>query len=132
MTKHRSKHTIGVTRIDRQPGNALAIAEAQVRPGLTCIGGFVNSVADGQIGSGQALATGNINDVRVGGRHGNGADGLRGLRVEDRIPCPAEVIRLPDSAIYRADIKNVRLAGYAAGRASTPPRVGPIMRQRSS
>src|SRR5438046_1115106 len=68
----------------------------------------------------QTLATADINDVGVGGSHGDGADRLRRLAIEDGVPSAAVVIRLPDAAIYLADIKHIGLSRDAAGGARAP------------
>ena len=46
MAERRSEYPIGVARIDRQCRNALRVVQAQVRPSLPCVGGFVNAVAN--------------------------------------------------------------------------------------
>src|SRR5579862_10032031 len=61
----------------------------------------------------QAFAAGDIDDIGVGSRHGNGANRLRWLVIKDRIPGTAVVVGLPDSAIDRADVKDARLHGNA-------------------
>jgi hypothetical protein len=102
-----------------------------MRPGFSCIGGFVDTVADGKIGAGEAFAACNINDVRVGRSDGDGADRLRRLRIEDRRPGAAIVIGFPYATVDGADVKDGRLA-CDAGECVRPPRNGPIMRQRIS
>ena len=94
------------------------VAEAEVRPRFAGVGGFVNAVADGEIGAGQTFAAGNINDVWIGGCDGDGADRLRGLVVEDGRPGAAVIVGLPDAAIHGADIENIGLARHAARGAS--------------
>src|ERR1700704_5133132 len=81
-----------------------------MRPGFSCIGGFVDAVADGKIGAGQAFAACNINDVRVGRSDGDGAYLLRRLRIEDGRPGAAVVIGFPDATVDGADVKDGRLA----------------------
>ena len=65
----------------------------------------------------QAFTAGDINNVGIRRRYGDGADRLRGLVVEDRSPGAAVVVRLPYSAVDLAYVENVWLAGNAGGGA---------------
>ena len=91
-----------------------------MRPGLAGVGGFVDAVADRKIGPMQSLAAADINDVGIGRSNCDGADGLRGLVIEDGIPGAAVVVRLPDAAVHLADVKHIRLAGNSRGGAGAP------------
>ena len=107
----------GFVRIDFDIGDHLRIAQAQVRPGLAGVGGFVHAVASGQIGADDAGAGADIDHVGIGGRHGDGADGAGRLVIEQRNPGGAEVGGAPDAAVVEADIEDVGLAGHAGKRA---------------
>ena len=61
----------------------------------------------------QAFAAAHINDVWIGTSNRNGADGLRGLIVENGSPSAAVVIGLPYAAVHGAHIENIRLSGDA-------------------
>src|SRR5215472_10075369 len=91
MTESRGENAIGIVRVDRQRGNALRVAQAEVLPRPACVGGLVNPVANGKIGARQAFAAANVNDVRIGRRHRDRADGLLWLAVNDGIPRAAKV-----------------------------------------
>ena len=116
----RRRTAVGIAGIDGQRGNLLAIAQAEMRPGLARVGGFVNAVANGEIGAMQAFAAADIDDIGIGRSDGDGANGLRGLIVEDRIPGAAVVVGLPHAAVDLAHIENVGLAGHAGGSARAP------------
>ena len=115
MSEHGDEEPVGIARVDGDLRNLLAVAQAEMRPGLAGVGGFVDAVADGEVGPLQALAAADVDDVRIGGRDGDGADGAGRLVVEDRIPGAAVVGRLPDAAVAHADVEDVRLAGDAGG-----------------
>ena len=69
----------------------------------------------------QALTAGDVNDIRIGRRHRDRADRLRGLTIEKRVPSSAVVIRSPHTAIDYADIADVGLtrnAGDGTGSAA--------------
>ena len=51
------------------------------------------------------------------GAHRDGADRLRRLVVEDRIPGAAVVVRLPDAAVDLPHVEDIGLAGHAGGGA---------------
>ncbi len=80
MSSDGDKEPVRIARVDRYRGNLLAIAQAKMRPGRARVGGFVDSVADGQIGAMQPFAAADVNDFRVGGRNRDGADGAGRLR----------------------------------------------------
>src|ERR1700680_4525305 len=101
-------------------------------PGLAGIDGLIDSIADREVGAVKSLAAGYINDIDVGRGNRDSADGLRGLIIEDRFPCSAVVVRLPDTSVYLADVEQVRLvrnssrgarASAAKGPDHAPPQV---------
>jgi len=49
-----------------------------VRPGFTRVGGFIDSVAGGEIRALQSFAAADINNVRIGRGDGESADGAGG------------------------------------------------------
>ena len=55
MSGHRHEQMIGIARIDRDLRDLLAVAQAEMRPGLARIGRFVDAVADRKIGPMQVL-----------------------------------------------------------------------------
>src|SRR5437660_918809 len=81
-------------------------------PGPPGVRRLVDTVADRKIGTTQPFAATDINDVRVGGRDRQRSDRTRRLIIEDRVPCPSVVSRLPYAAIVRRHIEDVGLAGY--------------------
>ena len=66
MAKNSGKQAVGIMRIDGYGGNLLGIVEAQVCPGFSGIGGLVDSISDGEIGTMQAFAAGGVNDIGIG------------------------------------------------------------------
>src|SRR5262249_34852482 len=68
----------------------------------------------------EAFAAADVQNVRIGWRHDDPANRAGWLIVEDRLPRPAGVRRLPDTAVHHPDIKGVRLAGVT-GCCLRPP-----------
>src|SRR5712692_4876225 len=97
-----------------------------MRPGLSCVRGFVNPVSDGQIRPVQPFPAPDINNIRIGRCHSHGSDRACGLLIEDGRPRAAVVVRLPHASIAHADVKHVRLAG------NTCSRFGPAAAERSN
>src|SRR5580704_9274009 len=93
-------------------------------PGFSRVSGFVDSVSYRKIGAVQAFAAGHINDIGIRRGDGNGADRLRRLVVEDRVPSATVVIRFPNSAVDLAHVENIGLAGDASGSTSAPAAKG--------
>ena len=73
----------------------------------------------------QSFAAGHINDIDVGRGNRDRAYGLRGLVIEDRFPCPAVVVRLPNASVYLADVEQVRLVRNSSRGASASAAKGP-------
>ena len=109
------ENPVWIARIDGERGDLLAVAKAEMGPGLARVGGFVDAVADGEIGAMQSFAAGDINDVGIGGSDRDGADGLRGFVIEDGIPGAAVIVRFPDAAVHLPDVKHSS-AGWARRR----------------
>ena len=107
------EEAIGIFGIDDDVGDLLGVAQAEMLPGVAGVGGLVNAVAGGEIGTAQAFAAADVNDVGIGGRDGDGADGAGGLGVEDRDPGVAEVGGLPDSAVVGRHVENILMSGNA-------------------
>ena len=97
-----------IVRIDDDAGDLLRVAEAEMRPGLSRVGRFVHAVANSEVGTLQAFAAADINNVGIAGRNGDGADGAGGLVVENRVPSIAEVVGFPDATI---DLRHIEDAG---------------------
>src|SRR6266576_6644373 len=117
MSEHGGNELVGITRMDDEGRDLLAIAQAKMRPGLARVGRFVDAVAHRQVGTMQALAAGYVDDVGIGGSDGDGSNRLRGFMIEDGIPGAAVVIRLPDASIDLPSIEDVRLARNSGGGA---------------
>ena len=82
-------------------------------------------VSNRKVGTMQSLAAADVNDIGIGRSHGDGADGLRGLVIEDRVPRSAVVVRFPNSSVHRPDVKQIRLAGDAGCGAGAASPKGP-------
>ncbi len=118
MSGNRDEEPIGIAGINGHLRNLLAIAKSEVGPGLAAIGGLVDAIADGEVRAMQPFAAADVNDLRVGRRDNDGADRAGRLLIENRLPGAAVVRRLPDAAVDRADVEDVRLAGNSCQGAS--------------
>jgi len=123
MAERGDEQAIGICWIDIDVGDHLAVAEPEVRPRFSRIGGLVDAVAGGEIGSNDSRAAAYIDDVRIGRGDCDCADRSRRLIVEEREPVGAEVGRAPDSAVVEGDVKGVWLRRYAGdGTSSARPK----------
>src|SRR6266567_1413481 len=124
MAEHRGEKPVGVARIHCKRRNLLTVTKAQMLPRLARIARAIDSVADREIGTMQPFATRYVDDVAVRGSHGNSADRLRRLAVEDGIPGASIIGGLPNSAVHLADVEDVRLPGNTrrCARAATAER----------
>ena len=124
MSQHGDEETVGIARVHQDGGNLLAVAQPQMTPGLAPVDGLVHAVAGGKIGTLQSFAGAHVDDVGVGRRERDGADGTGGLVVEDGLPGAADVVRLPHAAIVHADVEDVGLGGNAGGADGAPAAEG--------
>ena len=79
MPEHGCENTVGIAGIYGKRGNLLRIIKAEMGPGLAGIDGFVNAVANGEIGANQPFAAADVDDIRVGRGNCDRANGLRGF-----------------------------------------------------
>ena len=114
VAEHRGEGDVGILRVDDH-GPDLAFLLPDVRPGLAGVGRLVDAVARGHVAADVGLARADVDDVRVGRRHGDRADRRDRLVVEDRLPGEAAVARLPDAARGRGGV-----VGRADRRARRP------------
>ncbi len=110
--------------MDYDRADVASVFEADVGPGFSCVGGFVNAIAERNISADTGFAGAGVNYVGIGISNGNGADRGDGLLVKERIPGDATVGCFPDAAADCAEIIGVRLAGNACNRygAAAPER----------
>ena len=129
VSQRGDEQAVGILRIHFDVGDHLRIAQAEVRPGFAGVGGFVHAVADREVRPDDARAAADVDDVRVGRRDRDSADGAGGLVIEQGRPGGAVIRGAPDAAVIETDVEHVGLAGHArqstrasgAGRADLPP-----------
>ena len=110
-----------IPRIDLDTRDLLAVAQAEMRPRLSGVGGLVHAVADREIRPLQSFAAADINDVGVREGHRNRPDRAGRLVVEDGRPGAPRVDGLPHAAVHHPHIEGERLA-RDAGQRLGPPR----------
>jgi hypothetical protein len=101
-TQGRHVDDIRVLGVDHHPSDVVGLGKAHVGPGHTCVRGLVDAVppigAPGVVG----LPGPEVEDVRIRGRHGDGADGVDVLvgskRVSKVMPWFSDFHRCPDPA----------------------------------
>src|SRR5205085_2457070 len=99
---------VRVRRVDRHPADLPRLGEAEVRPRLPGVGALVDPLAPRHAVPRVALAGADVHHVRLPLADGDGADAERVLRVEDRGPGAAGIGRLPDPAVGRGDVPDLR------------------------
>src|SRR5256714_9641450 len=116
MALHGDKEAIRILGIDNNVSDLLRVAQSEVRPGLASIGGLIHAIACSQIRALQAFPAADVNYVGVGRCDGDGADRTSFLVVKNGFPGVASIGGLPDAAIHRGHVKNIRLMRYARDR----------------
>ena len=75
MAKRRNQHAVGIFWIDDQLADRPRIAQADVLPGLAAVNRFVNAVTMGCVATNAPFARSDVDDVRIGRRNRQAADG---------------------------------------------------------
>src|SRR4051794_25111642 len=109
MAQYGGEEMVGVARVRYECGNLLAVTQAEMGPGFTCVARAIDPVAYREVRPLQSLATGHVDDVRIGRRYGNCADRLGRLLVEYGGPGATVVIRLPYAAVDLTDVEHIGL-----------------------
>src|SRR5262249_18550890 len=105
MAERGDEEAIRIPRVYGNLRDLLCVAQPQVRPGGAGVRRLVDAVAYRKVRPGQAFAAADVQNVRIGWRHDNPANRAGWLIVEDRLPRPAGVGRLPDTAVHHPDIE---------------------------
>jgi hypothetical protein len=93
----------------------VSVGEANERPGLPGVDGFVDAVTADNVASDAGFPCSDIDDVGVGLGDGDSANGRRGvlLLVKDRFPVDAAISGLPDAAGNCAEVVGIVVANDA-------------------
>src|SRR6202043_2880350 len=89
------------------------VTQADVRPRLAGIGGFVDPISMRDVSADTRFATAGVNHVGIRIGDGYRADRGDALLFEQGIPGVAAVPCLPDAATHRAEVIRVWLRGHA-------------------
>ena len=132
MAECRDQHDIRIVRIDDHRPDLTRVLEAEMAPGLAAIDRPVHPIAIGHVAARCSLAGADVDDVVIGGRDGDGADGADRGVIGQRLPGVSAIGRLPHPARHRSEIKGAGIAGYAGDRegASTAVRTDAAPSQR--
>ena len=115
MPKCRRIHQVGILRVAANLGDLAGLFQAEMLPAAPGVGGFVDAIADGDIDADGGLARAGIDDIGVGGRHFQRADGRGGeVAVADILPVLPGVGGLPDAATDAAEVEGIRIARVAS------------------
>src|SRR5207302_4551604 len=104
---------IGVARVDQDLRDLLRVGEADRAPALASIGGAEHADALRDIRAHVGFAGAYIDDVRLGRRDRDGADGADVNVIEDRLPRAASIVGAPNAAVDRAEIEPPRVLRIA-------------------
>jgi hypothetical protein len=125
VAEDRRVHEVGIGGVHVQVGDLAGILEPGAGPRLSRVRGLPHPIPRRDVAAWGFLSGADIDDVRVRGCDGNGADGARHPRaVRHGLPPHPTVDGLPDAASRRAKVVHVRLAGHAGDRRGPPSAVG--------
>src|ERR1700689_1564571 len=113
VTERPNVDYVWILRLNHDAAYLASIVQADMRPGRAAIGGFVDAVARGQIGTNVGLTGTGINDLAVGWSDRDRADGADRLTVKYRVPNRSGVGGFPNAAVHRTKIKSGRVTRHA-------------------
>jgi hypothetical protein len=98
MTQRAREHDVGILRMDQDAGDAAGSLEAASRPRPAGIGGLEHPFADRDVTADATLAGAGPHRAGIRRRHGDVADRLHGLSIEDVLPRDPAIGRLGDAS----------------------------------
>src|SRR5438477_1754373 len=113
VAKSSDEGDIGIGGMDDDLADVTRVFQADIVPGFAAVVRTVDAVAKGNVAANTSFAGADIDDVGIGFRNRDAADGGSGLLVEKRIPGNAAVSGFPNAAGNRAEIIRVRLARHS-------------------
>ena len=119
VAEHRDVDGVRIPRVDQDPRDLTRVGESHEPPARAGVGREVDAVPVDDVVAGVRFARPHPDEIRVGGRDGDGADRGRVL-FEDRFERHAAVDRLPDATRRRADVDHVRVSRDSGDRGDAP------------
>ncbi len=107
---------IRIVGMDENLPDLLRVREADVRPRFPAVEGLVHAVALRDVGAHVGFTAAGVDDLRIRARDCQCSDRSDRLRVENRLPGAAGVVRFPNAAVHAAEIKMFRFGWNAADR----------------
>ena len=116
MAESGHKNDVRIRGMNNDRADMASVFQAHVDPALARVRGFVNAVTKGNIAANAGFAGANVNDVGIGIRNRDGADGRDRLLIEQWIPSDTAVGGFPDASADGSEIIGVWLARHARHR----------------
>ncbi len=117
---------VRVLRMDLNVADLSSVLQPRELPAVAAVQGPVDAPARGDVAPDARRAGADVHHVRIGLRHGHGADGADvDLAVGDVRPVLARVVGLPDAAAGGARVPGVELGRVAGDRRGAAAPVGP-------
>jgi len=127
MPQRCHESDVRVLGMNNNAADGAGVAQANERPGLARVDGFIYAVSVNNVAADAGLACAGIDHIRIGRRNGNGADGRRHVFhfVGHGTPGQPSVRGLPDAATHAAEIISVRVADNATDSQHASATEGP-------
>ena len=119
MAEGGDERDIGIARIDDDFADGARVAQADVLPGLAAVHGLVDAVALRDVAAQAGFSRADVQNIWIGHRHGEAANGGRAFLVEDRGPGQSAVGRLKDTAAGASEVVGGGIPGDAGCRERT-------------
>ena len=111
MADRGHPHDIRIRRVNEDACDALRLPESRMHERGAAVGALVDTVPERRTLPVVRLARTHVEDIGIGGREGEGADGVRLVAVEDRFERRPVVRRLPQTAGREPHVEDPRVLG---------------------
>ncbi len=113
MAESGDEYDVWIRGMDDEFADVPGVLQSDIGPGLPGVIRTIDAVAEGDISADAGFAGSRVNDVRIGIRDRDAADGRGSLFFEKGIPGDAAVRGLPDAARDGAKVISIGLTGNA-------------------
>ena len=120
MPQRGDENLVYVSRVNDDSPNLPRVLQPDVHPRFAAVRGLVHSIPVGNRRAHVRLARAHVNHVRIRWHYRDCSNRSNRLRIEDGLPRPPRIIRLPNASAHASKIENLRLPAHASYSQRTP------------
>ena len=120
MPQRGDENLVYVPRVHDDSPNLPRVLQPDVHPRFAAVRGLVHSIPVGNRRAHVRLARAHVNHVRIRWHYRDCSNRSNRLRIEDGLPRPPRIIRLPNASAHASKIENLRLPAHSRHRQRAP------------